>query len=126
TGEVLVEAGDEITERAAARIQAVEGVESVEVLANPIPASTTPEILRLFGEEEELENPQRDQLYGRRPVEDVVDPKTGKVITRAYQKFNQETSRRTEGMGLPSITLLRANHYIEATVDAEGNIQDME
>jgi len=126
TGEILIEAGEEITEEAFARIQGVDGVETVEVLRLPIPASTTGDVLRLFSEEEELENPQRDQLYGRRPVEDVVDPKTGKVIVKAFQKFNQETSRRTEGLGLPSITLLRPNHYVEATVEAEGNIQDME
>jgi DNA-directed RNA polymerase subunit beta len=126
TGEVVVEAGEEITDALFARIQSASVAEQVEVLALPIPASTTADVLRLFGDEEELTEPQRDQLYGRRPVEDVIDPKTGKVLVKAYQKFNQETSRRTEGLGLPSITLLKANKYVEATVEAEGNIQDTE
>jgi DNA-directed RNA polymerase subunit beta len=99
-------------------------VGDVEVLKPEIPASTTGEILSLYAEYETLESPQRDQLYGRRATEDVIDPKTGKVIVKAYQKINQENSKKIEGLGLPDITLIKPNRYIEATVDAEGNIQD--
>ncbi|HTE21307.1 MAG TPA: DNA-directed RNA polymerase subunit beta, partial [Armatimonadota bacterium] len=126
TGEVLVELGEEITEELFAKLQSAAISDEVEVLAREIPASTTADILRLFSEEEEIENPQRDVLYNRRATEEIVDPKTGKVIVKAYQKINQENSRKIEGLGLPSVTLLKPNKYIEATVEAEGNIQDTE
>jgi DNA-directed RNA polymerase subunit beta len=122
TGEVIIELGEEIDQKAFDRIQAAESVETVEVLIPPTPASTTGDVLRLFGTEEELEGFE----YNRRSTEDIIDPKTGKPIVRAYQKINQENAKKIERLGLPSITLLRPNHYIEATVDAEGNIQDME
>ncbi|MGV3720091.1 MAG: DNA-directed RNA polymerase subunit beta, partial [Actinomycetota bacterium] len=125
TGEVVVPAGEVVTEELFARLQSAE-VGEVEVLKQEIPASTTGQILSLFAETEELEDPKRDQLYQRRAIEDIVDPKTDKIIVEAYQKINQENSRKIEGLGLPSITLLRPNRYIEATVDAEGKIHDTE
>jgi DNA-directed RNA polymerase subunit beta len=120
TGEVVVEAGEEVTAALLKKIVKA-GAEQVEVLCKEIPCSTTPEVLQLFAEREEIEGATRDQLYGRRPVEDIVDPKTGKVIVTAFQKMNQETSRRVEGLGLPSITLLKPHRFMEATVEAEGN-----
>jgi len=127
TGEVLVEAGDEITDEAFARIQTARVGDTVEVLKHRPSLSTNADLLELFAEpHEELENPQRDQLYNRYPIEEIVDPKTGKVIVRAYQKINQENSRKIEGLGLPSITLLKPNPYVLATVEAEGNIQDQD
>ncbi|MBM3457470.1 MAG: DNA-directed RNA polymerase subunit beta, partial [Armatimonadetes bacterium] len=127
TGELVVEAGEEITEPVFGRIQAAATAETVEVLIRPIPANTTAEVLSLFAETEELFEPNRDQLYQRRLTEDVVDPKSGKPIVRAYQKVNQENARRIEGLHLPSVTLLKPNKFIEATVDAEGNsIHDTE
>ncbi|MFN3649642.1 MAG: DNA-directed RNA polymerase subunit beta [Armatimonadota bacterium] len=127
TGEVIVEAGDEISQEQFDRLQSAAAGDRVEVLVPRIPASTTEDILRLFGSEEELENPDREALYGRRPVEDVVDPKSGKVLVKAFQKITQENARKIEGLELPSITLLRPNRYIEATVEAESSsIQDTE
>jgi DNA-directed RNA polymerase subunit beta len=126
TGEIVVEVGEEITQALFDRMQTANVGDTVEVIIPPIPASTTGEVLRLFGELEEVETPQRDFLYGRRPVEDIVDPKSGKVIVKANQKMTQETARRVEGLALPSLTLLKPNRFVEATVDAEGNIQDTE
>ena len=127
SGEVLAGVGQEITEAAFTKIQAASKVPAeIEVLKRELPVSTTGQILELFSTHEELESPQRDQIYGRRATEDLVDPKTGKVLVKAYQKINQENSRKIEGFGLPSITLVKTNHYVEATIDAEGNIHDME
>jgi len=123
TGELVVAAGEEITDDLFARIQSA-NVGDVEVIKLPIPASTTAEILSLFGTTEEIDEPTRDQLYGRRATEDIEDPKTGKLIVKAAQKINQENSRKIEGLGLPSITLFKPNKYVEVTVDAEGNIHD--
>jgi DNA-directed RNA polymerase subunit beta len=126
TGEILVEAGEEVTEELFGRISGARVGDRIEVLALPIPASTTGEILSLFSETEEIDDPKRDVLYQRRPIEDVVDAKTGKVLVKAYQKITQENARKIEGLTLPSITLLKPHRYLEATVDAEGNVQDTE
>jgi DNA-directed RNA polymerase subunit beta len=127
TGEVLVEAGDEITAAAFKKIQSANTADEIEVLKPDMEVTTTGEILRLFSTEEEISSPTRDVVYGRRPTEDLMDPKTGKVLVKAYQKItSQELARKVEGLGLPSITFLNTNRYVEATVDAEGNIHDMD
>ncbi len=126
TGELLIEAGEEITDDLFARIQAAQ-VEQVEVLVPPMSVSTTAEVLSLYSTTQELENPDRETIFGKRPIEDIIDPKSGKVLVKAYQKVsNQETAKRIEGLSLPSVTILVPNEYIEATVEAEGNIQDQE
>ena len=71
-------------------------------------------------------SPTRDQLLGKRLDHAVTDPKSGKVLVKAYPEDRAEVARRIEGLGLPSVTLLRPNRYIEATVDAEPNVDDME
>jgi DNA-directed RNA polymerase subunit beta len=124
TGEVLIEAGVEVTPALLKRIKSANVGDEIEVIRLETPASTTGDVLSLYSTTEEIDAPTRDVLYQRRPIEDVVDPKTDKVIVKAYQKINQENSRKIEGLGLPSITLLKPNRYVEATVDAEGNIQD--
>ncbi|MBI3910313.1 MAG: DNA-directed RNA polymerase subunit beta [Armatimonadetes bacterium] len=125
TGELITEAGHEITPEMVVLLQSA-GMSEVEVTIPPTPCSTTTEVLNLFAETEELEAPQRDQLVGRRPVEDVINPKTGTVVVKAYQKISQDMARRVEGFGLPSLTLLKPHRYVEATVDAEPNIHDTE
>ena len=124
TGEVIVNIGEEIAGDAFTRLQELKGYDTIEVLALRAPASTTGDILRLFSVEDELLEPDRTILYGRRPIEDIVDPKSGKVLAKAYNKINQETARRIEGLHLPSVTVLKTNRYLEATVEAEGNIHD--
>jgi DNA-directed RNA polymerase subunit beta len=127
SGELLVEAGDPIEQAAFDKIQKVAAIHEVEVLANVPSYSTTGEILSLYGEEEELESPTRDVVYGRYPVEDLMDPKTGKVLVKAYQKISsQDLARRVEQLGLPTIRFVKPNRYIQATVEAEGNIHDTE
>ena len=127
TGEVIVGAGEEVTEELFAALGTANVPDQVEVLKLPIPASTTGEILSLFSEVEEIEEPKRDQVYQRRSLDEIIDPKTGKQLIKAYAKINQEQARRIETMGTPLIRLLRPNKFIEATVEAEGpNIHDTE
>lgn len=97
TGEVLAEPGEVITEEKLARILEANVGETVEVLVPPVPCSTTAEVLSLFAERAELIEPSREDLLGKRPLEDVVDPKTGRVLVKAYAKIGAEIARRIEG-----------------------------
>jgi DNA-directed RNA polymerase subunit beta len=126
TGEVLIEAGEEVTQAIFDRIQSTDVGDQVEVLVVPPAASTTLDLLNLFSEREEIEAAEQAHLYQRRPAEDIIDPKTGKVLVRAGERINQENARRIAGWGLPSVTLLKTNRYVEATLEAEGKIQDTE
>ena len=47
-------------------------------------------------EEGELAEPTRDELLGKRPLEDVIDPKSGKLLVKAYAKIGAEMARRSE------------------------------
>ncbi len=132
TGEELGAPRQEVDAKLAKRIQALLGVPEeadriprVEVLARPIPASTTEEILALWADEpEEILAPTRDQLLGKRLTHAVTDPKSGKTLVNAFQKIGAEAARRIEGLSLPSVTVVRPNRYIEATVDQEPNVHD--
>src|SRR5262249_49040497 len=135
TGEELAEAGQEIDAATFKRIQKVFPVPEdpaktprFEVLVEPMQLSTTEEVLSLWADPpEELLAPTREQLLGKGLNPSVTDPKSGKVIVEAYKKIGAEAARRIEGLHLPSVTLLRPNRYVEATVDAEGNnVHDME
>src|SRR5438270_2883418 len=127
TGTVLAEIGEVIDQATLDRILAAEKVpEEIEVLIDPIPCSTTPEILRLFSTTETLFEPNRDALLGVRPLEDIVDPKSGKTLVKAYQKITGEMARRVEGLRLPELEVLIPNKYVAATVEQEPNVQDTE
>jgi DNA-directed RNA polymerase subunit beta len=61
-----------------------------------------------------------------RPLEDIVDPKSGKTLVKAYQKITGEMARRVEGLKLPELEILLPNKYVAATVEQEPNVQDTE
>src|SRR5438132_9417709 len=127
SGEVIAAVGQVVDQATLDRILAAEKVpEEIEVLIDPIPCSTTPEILRLFSTTETLFEPNRDALLGVRPLEDIVDPKSGKTLVKAYQKITGEMARRVEGLKLPELQILLPNKYVAATVEQEPNVQDME
>src|SRR3989442_812109 len=95
TGEVLAEIGQLIDQATLDKILAAAKVpDEVEVQIPPTPCSTTPEVLRLFATTETLLEPNRDAILGVRPLEDIVDPKSGKTLVKAYQKITGEMARR--------------------------------
>jgi DNA-directed RNA polymerase subunit beta len=132
TGEVLVEVKQVIDEATVEKLQAAAEAghlstgNTVEVMTPPIPCGTTAEVLELFADHGELIEPTREELVGKRPLSDIADPKTGRVIVKAYQKMTNEMARRVEGLHLPSVPILIPNKYIEATVDQEPNVQDID
>src|SRR5437667_108044 len=81
-GVIFAEPREEITQETLDRILQANVGETVEVLIPPTPCSTTADVLSLFAEPAELIEPTREDLLGKRPLEDVVDPKTGRVLAK--------------------------------------------
>ena len=72
TGEILVEPGTIMRVQDMRRIEKTALPETFEVELPSTPCDTTPEILRLFGEPETVENPARDTIFNRFRTESEV------------------------------------------------------
>jgi len=120
TGEVIADRGQvvdaEIMQKIKSATLPAEGI-AVEMASTP--CDTTADIVRLFGERVTLQNPTRDQLLGMRALEDIVDPKTGKIIVEAYGKIEKEAARKIESLKLDEIVVLSVNRYVESTLSQD-------
>ena len=117
TGEVLADAGKTVDASLIKKIgKATLSAEGVAVHRQSTPADTTGDIVELFGERLVIQNPTRDQLVGMRVVQDIADPKTEKLILKAYGKIEKEVARKIENLGLPEIEVLSVNKYVEGTI----------
>jgi len=119
TGEVLMEAGKQVTKRKLSGLTSRNLPPTVEVEREPIMCDTTADIVSLFSRPRVIKHPTRDQLRGRRTNEDVLDPKTGKVIVKAYTRIGEEAAKRIENIKPKEFTVLEINKYVEATVDQD-------
>ncbi|MHB0913922.1 MAG: DNA-directed RNA polymerase subunit beta [Armatimonadota bacterium] len=121
TGEVIAEAGTKVTASVVKKIaKATIPSEGIRVERATTSADTTGDIVELFAERETLPNPTRDQLIGKRVVEDIFEPKTDKMVLRAYGRIEKEVARKIENMGLSEITILNVNRYVEATLGQDS------
>lgn len=120
TGEILIAAGKTITDKMLAKLEDHRLPEKAAVEMESTPCDTTGEILGLFSKKKKLQNPTREQLRGRRLSHDIVDPKTQKVIVKAYAKITEEAARKVENLKLDEVETLDTNRYVEATIDQDG------
>ncbi|MEN6521748.1 MAG: DNA-directed RNA polymerase subunit beta [Armatimonadota bacterium] len=120
TGEVLIDAGKTITDKLLAKLEGHKLPEKAAVAADSTPCDTTGEILELFSKKKKLKNPTRDQLRGRRLSHEIIDPKTQKVILKAYAKITEEAAKKVENLKLDEVEVLDTNRYVEATIDQDG------
>ncbi|MFA6666586.1 MAG: DNA-directed RNA polymerase subunit beta, partial [Armatimonadota bacterium] len=117
TGEIVADADTKVTAAIAKKLSAAElPMDGIIVEAPSTPSETTGDLVELFGEHETLENPTKDDLIGLRVAEDIVDPKTDKLILKAYGKIEKEVARKIEGMNLPKLNVIRVNKYVDATL----------
>ena len=117
TGEILADAGRTVDSALMKKIgKATLSAGGVGVHRPSTPADTTGDIVDLFGERQVIQNPTRDQLFGMRVVQDIVDPKTDKLILKAYGRIEKEVARKIENLGLPEIEVLSVNKYVESTL----------
>lgn len=119
TGEVLAEAGKTIHVPLMKKLEAAGTVERVEVETVATPCDTTGEILELFSSKRVIKNPDRESVRGKRPTSDIVDPKSGKVIVKAYGKIGDDAARRVENLKLKGLEVFDVNRYLEATIDQD-------
>ncbi len=119
TGEVLVDAGKQLKTRDISKLRKA-GIEKVAVHRPAVPCGTTREILDYFSTREVLEKPDRAALKGRRPVEDIIDPKSGKPLVGAYERISEEAARKLEGLALDRLEVLVVPRYVDATLEADG------
>jgi DNA-directed RNA polymerase subunit beta len=117
TGEIVADADTKVTADIVKKLSAAElPMDGIIVEAPSTPSETTGDLVELFGEHETLENPTKDDLIGLRVAEDIVDPKTDKLILKAYGKIEKEVARKIEGMNLPKLNVIRVNKYVDATL----------
>jgi len=119
TGEVLLEAGRQLKARDISKLRKA-GYETVPVHRPAVPCGTTREILDYFSTREVLHEIDRAALKGRRPVEDILDPRTEKTLVAAYERISEEAARKIEGLGLKSLEVLVVPRYVDATLEADG------
>jgi len=119
TGEVLGEPAEVITEEKAQALRGVVPEGRVRVERPPTRCHTTPQIIDLFGERKVIQDPHRDTMIGLRAAEDVVDPKTGKVILHAYGKIERGHAQAIERLHLPELEVIEVSPYIEATLEQD-------
>ena len=117
TGEVVADAGKTVTAALAKKIAgATLPTAGVAVYRESTAADTTADIVELFGERQTIENPTRDQLVGLRVTEDILDPKTGKAVLKAYGRIEKETAKKIESFGISKIEVFSVNKYVESTL----------
>ena len=119
TGEILIPAGKRATEEQVRRLEPHSVPPTVEVERDDIPCDTTADIIALFSRPRTLNKPTRDHLRGRRTNEDVLDPKSGKVVLKAYQRITDEVARKIESLKPEEFVVLEINRHIEATIDQD-------
>lgn len=120
TGEVLIDAGKTLTDKLLAKLEGHKLPEKAAVAAESTPCDTTGEILELYSKKKKLKNPTRDQLRGRRLSHEIIDPKTQKVVVKAYAKITEEAAKKVENLKLEEVEILDTNRYVEATIDQDG------
>ncbi len=117
TGEVIAEPGQTVDAKLLKKLEkATLPNEGVGVQRDSTPADTTGDLVELFGEHEVIPNPTKDQLAGLRVAQDLLDPKTDKVILKAYGRIEKETAKKIESLGLAELEIIKVNDLVEATL----------
>lgn len=117
TGEIIADAGVEVDAHLAKKLsKASIPSEGIAVVKAPTAADSTGDIVELFGERETIVNPTKEQVVGLRIANDLVEPKTDKMILRAYGKIEKDVAKKIENLELGSIEIIRVNKYVESTL----------
>ncbi|MCL5284028.1 MAG: DNA-directed RNA polymerase subunit beta, partial [Armatimonadetes bacterium] len=124
TGEIIAEAGTNISEKMLNRLAEQIGLEAVLTIEPR--CDTTKDIINLFSTRKTLQHPTRDKLTGKRLASDLEDPRTKKIIIHGYEKIDGDIARRIEGLQLETLEVLELNRYIDATLlqDSAHNPED--
>jgi len=121
SGEVLLDTGTVIDEKKLKKLEGHKLRDKVTVEMPSTPCDTTGDILELFSKKRKIQNPTKDQLRGRRLSHEVIDPKTQKVVVKAYAKITDEAAKKIENLKLDEVEILETNRYVEATIDQDSS-----
>jgi len=119
TGEVILEAGKELTKRDISKARKAAVAERIKVRRAAVPCDTTRDLVEFFGEHETIAEVTRQTLKGRRPVEDIKDASGEKILAKAYERISDEAAKKIEELGLQSIELMKVSRFLDATLDAD-------
>jgi DNA-directed RNA polymerase subunit beta len=120
TGEVLLNAGKVLDAKSLRKLEGKNVKGTVRVKAKTVPCETTADILEYFGKKVKIENPTREMVRGKRLTHEITDPKTGKVVVKAYSKITEEAARKIETLKLSEVEVIEVNRYVDATIDQDN------
>jgi len=117
TGEIIGDKGKTVD---AKRMKKIEGAtlprEGIAVHRPSTPCDSTADIVELFGEHVVIPNPTKEQITGARVAADLLDPKTEKIVLKAYGKIDKEVAKKIEAMGLSELEVIQVHKDVEATL----------
>ncbi|MCW5933119.1 MAG: DNA-directed RNA polymerase subunit beta [Fimbriimonadia bacterium] len=91
------------------------------------PTLTNEVILMLFGRRETLQNPARDELIGKRPLSDIMDPsKPDKTMVKRLQRIEREVAKKIEALGMEQLEVLAVPKFVESTLDSDPTANSRE
>jgi len=121
TGEVIADAGKTVNAKVMQKITgATLPADGVAVVRPSTPSDSTVDIVELFGEHEIVRNPTRDNILGTRVAHDVVEPKSKKMILKAYGRVEKEVARKIENLKIPELDVIRVDKYVESTLSQDS------
>ncbi len=117
TGEIIAETDATVDAKLMKKLEkATLSNEGIKVVNPSTPSDSTAELVDLFGERETIEDLSKESLIGLRVAEDLLDPKTKKVVLKAYGRIEKDTAKKIEGFGLSKLDVIRVNDLVEATL----------
>lgn len=81
------------------------------------PVSTNEDLLWTFGQIHIFKTPKADDVYGKRPIEDITENEN--VICPKYKKIDRDTAFKIESMKLKTVNVLEVNPFIDATIELD-------
>ncbi len=119
TGEVIFEEGADVDDKMAKKLHSLR-IEGVEVDVEGHKTGAMAEILEIFSTKEIRKEPTAETIRGLRPVKEIRDAKSDKVIAKAGERISDEVAKRVEKLKLPEVEVYVPNRYIDATLELDG------
>ena len=118
TGEVVFEVGANVDEKMAKKLHSLH-IDRVEVQIDGRQCGTTVDILDIFSTKAVRSVPDANALKGLRPVKDIKDPESDKVLVKAGDKISDEAAKKVEKRNLKTLEVYVPNRYIDATLEQD-------
>lgn len=118
TGEVLFDTGATVDEKMAKKLHGLH-MDNVEVEVEGRKSGSTVEIIELFSTKTTVDVKDANLLRGLRPVKEIKDPDSDKVLVKAGEKIGEEAAKKLEKLKLKSLEVYDLNRYVDATLEQD-------